>query len=87
MSNRIFKSFAVVSIVTVMIFGATACASSAPTSPQEPATISNETSTGYTEEYVEQADGSVVRCLFWQKDYSTATMSCDFANAVPAPAE
>jgi len=86
MSNHILKSFAAVGIAAVMIFGATAC-SSAPTSPSAPATVGSDSSAAYTEEYVEQSDGSIVRCLWWNKGYTSSNMSCDFDNAVPAPAE
>ena len=88
MSKRILKSFAAVGLAAVVIFSVTAC--SAPTSPEEPAMVRQSEGTGsggYTEEYVQQSDDSVVRCLFWAKGTNSAAMSCDFANAEGGPTE
>jgi plastocyanin domain-containing protein len=88
MSKRIFKSFIAVGVAAIVIFSATACTTA--TSLENPATIGETKITapgGYTEEYVEQSDGSVVRCIFWKKQSYSATMSCDFANAENGPAK
>ena len=84
MSKRVFKSFAAIGVAAIVIFGATACA--AATSPEDPATVGDSKSAapgGYTEEYVQQSDGSIVRCLFYRKGAYASTMACDFAAATP----
>jgi len=76
-------------VTTVLALGLaavalTGCAAETATDPAEPAklgTNQNGNGTKYQIEYVELEDGSVIKCLWYGKDYSNgASMSCDWEN-------
>ena len=80
MDTLITKVIPMGAIVLGVILGIVGCA--AATSYENPATIKGSDSTssqGYTIEYVEIEDGTVVKCLFHDAGSYSATMSCDFA--------
>jgi len=76
-------------VTTVLALGLaavalTGCAAETATNPAEPAQLGKSEAgdnTQYQIEYVELEDGSVIKCLWYGKDYSHgASMSCDWEN-------
>jgi hypothetical protein len=78
MMKKLLASAVLVGAAVVTLTGCSAPYATTPDAPVTTNTGDDPNGRGYNEEYVKLKDGSVIRCLWFNKNGTTGSMSCDW---------